>query len=67
MYLLNVRPSASFRDCDAARKPKQLPTPGVEHDKKLCLWACRHFPVFSYADAVVCILMKKEISLNSNP
>ena len=30
MCLLNVRPSASFRDCDAARKPKQLPTPGLE-------------------------------------
>ena len=30
MCLLNVRPSASFRDCDAARKPKQLPTPAIQ-------------------------------------
>ena len=29
MCLLNVRPAASFRDCDAARKPKQLPTPDL--------------------------------------
>ena len=27
-----MRPSVSFRDRDAARKPKQLPTPGVRDD-----------------------------------
>ena len=31
MCLLNVRPAASFRDCDAARKPKQLPTPDLDN------------------------------------
>ena len=29
-----MRLSASFRDHDAARKPKQLPTPAVEHRHK---------------------------------
>ena len=34
-----VRPSAGFRDLDAARKPKQLPTPALE---------CLHIPLCSH-------------------
>ena len=35
MRSLKVRPSASFRDRDAARKPKQLPTPAIEDQEKI--------------------------------
>ena len=29
-----VRPSPSIRECNAARKPKQLPTPELNHEKQ---------------------------------